>query len=53
MGIKLLSLLTFASILYDWGYGGEEPPLPFGQEYVWSSEVGLGTTNKRKVYQLS
>jgi len=47
-----LSLLTFANILCDWGYGGKEPPLPFGQEYVWSSAVGLGTADKKKLYQL-
>ena len=53
MGSKPLSLLTFANILCDWGYGGKKPPLPFGQEYVWSSEVGLGPVDKRKMYQLS
>jgi len=45
MGNKPLPLLTFASILCDWGYGEEEPPLPYGQEYVWASEVGLGTAD--------
>ena len=52
MRSKPLSLLTFANILCDWEYGGKEPPLLFGQEYVWSSEAGLSTVDKRKMYQL-
>jgi hypothetical protein len=49
MGNKPLSLLTFANMLCDWGYTKKEAPLLFVQAYVWVSEVGLGTADKRNM----